>query len=267
MPSSPSSKVEPKKSRFGRRTGGATPAGGATTAGGDDSRGSQVRQVFETTRQNDPAVIAWMAGAFALVFLIMLLIGFLIGHPIYLGFIGLFLGILAALFVFSRRANTAIYRSIQDQPGASAAVMSSLGRGWRVDEQPVAVDAGRSRQVKDMSSAAMVFRAIGKPGVVLVAEGPKGSATRLLADEQKKCVRVLGPEVPVHTYRVGRDDEATPVAQLTKSMQKLPKQLTDEESGQVAKRLRALATVNRQGIPGGVDPNKVRVNRAGMRGR
>ena len=70
----------------------------------------------------------------------------------------------------------------------------------------------------------------------------------------------------MHTIRVGTDDEAVPVERLTKDMQKLPKVLTDDESGQVTKRLRALGGL-KPGVPAGVDPNKARVNRAAMRGR
>lgn len=249
---------EPKKSRFGRAGDGATKAPG---------RSSQFQQVFQTARANDPALVPWMIGAFALVFVLFLIIGFAVGHPIYIGVVfGLILGVLAAALVMLRRANAAIFKSIEGQPGASAAAMSSLRRGWFVEQEPVAADAGRSRQVRDLSSAAMVFRAVGRPGVVLVAEGPKGAATRLLAQESKRSSRLLGPEVPVHTMRVGTDEEAVPVDRLAKDMQKLPRVLTEEESGQVNKRLRALTSA-KPAIPAGVDPNRARVNRSAMRGR
>ena len=258
MASSPRSN-EPKKSRFRR---GATSVGASAAPG----RVGQFRQVFDTARANDPQLLLWMGGAFALVFVLFLLIGFFVGHPVYLGVMGLFLGVLAALAVLARRANTAIYKSISGQPGASAAAMSSLRRGWFVEQEPVNVDMGRSRQVRDLSSAAMIYRAVGKPGVVLVAEGPKGAANKLLQLESKRTTRVLGPEVPLHTFRVGTDDEAVPVERLTKDMQKLPKMLTDDESARVTKRLRALGGM-KAAVPGGVDPSKVRVNRSAMRGR
>lgn len=250
---------EPKKSRFARRRA----EGEASKAPG---RSSQFKQVFDTTRANDPALLAWMGGAFAVVFLLFLLIGFAVGHPIYLGVLGLIFGVLAAMVVLARRANTAIYKSISGQPGASVAVMSSLRRGWFVEQEPVGADMGRNRQVRDLSSAAMIYRAVGRPGVVLVAEGPTGSAQRLLAQESKRSSRVLGPEVPIHTLRVGVDDEAVRVERLAKDMQKLPKVLTDDEAAQVTKRMRALGGM-KAAVPAGVDPNKVRVNRSAMRGR
>lgn len=250
---------EPKKSRFRRGRGEA----GASKAPG---RSSQFKQVFETTRANDPALIPWMVGAFALVFLVFLAIGFGFGHPIYFGILGLLFGLLAAMVVLARRANTAIYKSISGQPGASVAVMSSLRKGWFVEQEPVGVDMGRNRQVRDLSGAAMVYRAVGKPGVVLVAEGPKGMAERLLSSENKRTTRVLGPEVPVHTLRVGTDEGSVPVERLQKDMQKMPKVLTDDEAARITKRLRALGS-GRPAAPAGIDPTKARVNRAAMRGR
>lgn len=261
---------EPKKSRFRLgSSGGATKADGASSTRGEakePGRSAQFRQVFETARANDPALLAWMIGAFALVFVLLLIIGFSIGHPIYLGIIGVLLGVLAALLVLARRANTAIYKSISGQPGASVAVMSSLRKGWFVEQEPVGVDMGRNRQVRDLSGAAMVYRAVGKPGVVLVAEGPKGMAERLLSSENKRTTRVLGPEVPVHTLRVGTDEGSVPVERLQKDMQKMPKVLTDDEAARITKRLRALGS-GRPAAPAGIDPTKARVNRAAMRGR
>lgn len=256
---STSGSEEPKKSRLRSRR----KESGATKAPG---RSSQFMQVFTTTRENDPALLPWMFGAFAAVFLVMLIIGFAIGHPIYLGIIGVLLGVLAALLVLARRANTAIYKSIEGQPGASVAAMSSLRKGWYVEQEPVVAEMSRNRQVRDMSSAAMVFRAVGRPGVVLVAEGPKGSALKLLQQEQKRSARVLGPEVPIHQIRVGQDDDAVAISGLMKTMQKLPKVLTDDESGRVNRRLRALGT-KKPAIPAGIDPNKARINRAAARGR
>lgn len=253
---SSSGSSELKKSRKERGTRGKSGPGAF----------AQFKQVVDTTRANDPQFWLWVGGAFAAVFLLFLLIGFAIGHPIYLGIIGFMLGLVAAMFVLGRRAERAAYSSIAGQPGATGAVLTSLRKGWRVEQEPVAAEMGRSRQVRDLGSAALVFRAVGKPGVVLLAEGPKGSAAKLLESERRRTARVLGPEVPVHLIRVGNDEGATPVNDVTKDMQKLPKVLTEEEITQVTKRLRALGP-SRPAMPAGVDPNKVRVNRSAMRGR
>ena len=62
-----------------------------------------------------------------------------------------------------------------------------------------------------MQSAALVYRAVGRPGVVLIAEGPSGRAQKLLAAERKKVERVASG-VPVSVVRVGEgggEDEVT----------------------------------------------------------
>ena len=227
---------------------------------------SQFKQVVDTTRAHDSQFWPWVGGTFAAVFVLFLLIGFAVGHPIYLGLIGLMVAAAAAVFVLGRRAERAAYSSIAGQPGATGAVLSSLGKGWRVEQEPVAAEMGRSRQVRDLHSAAMVFRAVGRPGVVLLAEGPKGSANKALESERKRTARLLGPEVPLHVMRVGEGEGATPVNDVTKQLKKMPKVLTEDEVVRVTKRLRALGP-SRPAVPAGVDPNKVRVNRAAMRGR
>ena len=257
MASSDSAKdATPKKSRFARKPKDPSNPG----------RGSQLKQVFQTTKQQDPAIVWWLLLSFLVVFGIFLLIGLAIGHPVYLGIIGLLFGLVAAMFVLGRRAEKAAYASIAGQPGATGAALGSLRRGWLVEQEPVAAEAGRARNVKDMSSAAMVFRAVGKPGVVLVGEGPKGSAAKLLESERKRVARVAGPEVPVHTLRVGQGEGTIAVNDLTKSMRKLPDKLTKDEVGAVTKRLRALGSA-KPPVPQGIDPRKARMDRKSLRGK
>ena len=62
--------------------------------------------------------------------------------------------------VFGRRAERAAFGQMEGQPGAAAAVLENVGRGWTVTP---AVAMNRSQDV--------VHRAVGKPGIVLVAEG------------------------------------------------------------------------------------------------
>ena len=71
--------------------------------------------------------------------------------------------LLAATAWFSRRAMKAAYSSIDGQPGAAAAVIQSF-RGGKWPITP-AVAANRSQD--------LVHRVIGKPGVILVSEGPE----------------------------------------------------------------------------------------------
>lgn len=252
-----------KKSRFRRKPK-------ADKADKGPGRLAQMKQVYQQTKAQDPNIGLILLLAFLVTFGVFLLIGFAIGHPIYLGLIGFLFGLIAAMFILGKRAEKAAYSSIAGTPGATGAAMSSLKRGWMYEKEPVAAEAGgRTRNIRDVGNAAMVFRAVGRPGVVLVGEGPKGAAQRLLNSESKKVNRVAGREVPVHTMRVGTDTEGVPVKDLTKRMGKLDKKLTKAEVDAVTKRLRALGGA-KPPIPQGTDPRNpksARMDRKALRGK
>ena len=216
---------------------------------------AQVRQVYTMARQHDPNIGWWMALAFVAVLVLGLTAGALLGHPVYGVFVTLPLATLAAVFLLSRRAERAAYAAIEGQPGAGGAVLQGLRRGWAYEQEPIAVDGGRSTQLRD---SAMVYRAVGRPGVVLIGEGPRGRAAKLLAAEQKKVAR-LTPNVPVTTYRLGSDSGADAVAprRVIPRMKKLKKALTPAEVTIVNKRLNALGRI-RPPLPMGIDPQRLR---------
>ena len=225
----------------------------------------QIRQVFTSARAIDPMIGWWMALASLGTLVVMVVIGVLVQHWVYFLILGLPTATLAASTVLSVRAKRAAYKSIEGQPGASGAALSSLRKGWFFEQQPVAAEAGRAG---DMSSAAMVFRATGRPGVILVVEGPEARATKLGEAERKKVSRVAGPNVPVTVIRVGEgggEDEVS-VRKLAGKIQRMKAVLTKEEVSAVNKRLKALGGL-RPPLPAGVDPNRVRMDRKAMRGR
>ena len=63
--------------------------------------------------------------------------------------------------------------------------------------------------------AAIVYRAVGRAGVVLIAEGPAAKAAKLLASERRRTSRLV-PNVPVHGFRVGagKGPEVVDIADL-----------------------------------------------------
>ena len=68
------------------------------------------------------------------IFGVLLAIGFLIGHPIYLGILGFLLAFLAMAIIFGRRAERAAFGQMEGQPGAAAAVLDNIGPG--LDRRP-----------------------------------------------------------------------------------------------------------------------------------
>ena len=130
-----------------------------------------------------------------------------------------------------------------------------LRRGWILEEQPVAVNP-RTQEA--------VFRAIGRPGIVLVTEGSPARA-RALADGERRRMNRIAPKVPVHVIQTGRGEGQVPLAKVATTAKKLPKELTKQEVAAVNKRLSALGT--RLPIPKGIDPYRARPDRKATRGR
>ena len=224
----------------------------------------QIREVFTAARSVDPLIGWWMALAAVGALAVMVVIGLLVNMPIYFLILGLPLAALAASMTLSIRAKRAAYKSIEGKPGAAGAALSSLRKGWSFEQQPVAAEAGRAG---DMASAAMVFRATGRPGVVLIAEGPAVRATKLAEAERKKISRIAGASVPVTVLRIGEGDgkDEVSIRKVASKLQKMKPVLTKEEVAAVNKRLKAMGGM-RPPLPAGVDPNRVRMDRKAMRG-
>ncbi len=228
-------------------------------------RFAQVRQVYTASRQADPTIPWWMLLAFVAVLVVGVGIGLLVGHWRYALFLSIPLGLMAATLVLSRMAERAAYRSIEGQPGAAGAALGSLRKGWFFDQQPVAVDGARGTRPEDMVGAAFVYRALGRPGVVLIAEGPEARRGKLATQERKKIERVA-PGVPVTVLVVGDGEGEVSVRKLSNKVTRMKPVLTKEEVSAVNKRLKALGGL-RPPIPAGMDPQRARVDRKAMRGR
>jgi hypothetical protein len=192
-------------------------------------------------------------------------IGALFGHPWYALVLSIPMAMLAATIVLSRRAERAAFRTLEGQPGAAGAALGGLRRGWYFTQEPVAVDGARGTRPEDMVGAAFVYRAVGRPGVVLIGEGPDARRTKLLTTEKKKVERVA-PGVPVTTLVVGDAEDQLPARKLSNKLTRMKPVLTKDEASAVNKRLKALGGL-RPPIPAGMDPMRARVDRKAMRGR
>ncbi|GAB3870507.1 DUF4191 domain-containing protein [Terrabacter terrigena] len=223
---------------------------------------SQIRDVYRISRQADPLIGWYMLLAFLVTLGVLLGVGFLVKLPWIFGGFGVLFGILAATIIMSRRAERAAYGQIEGQTGAAGAALTSIRRGWYTDREPVAADVARAG---DISSAAMVYRALGRPGVVLVGEGPTSRVQKLLAAEKKRVERVA-PGVPVTTLRVGNGENEVPLPKLASKVQRLKPQITKDEMAMVNKRLKALGGL-RAPLPPGVDPTRARMDRKALRGK
>lgn len=222
----------------------------------------QILSVYRTVKQIDPQVGLWMLGAAVAVLLVGLVIGLLMDHPIASLVVAIPFALLAAMIVLSRRGERAAFAQMEGQRGAALGGLSAIRRGWYIEQEPVAADAQRQG---DWQNAAVVFRALGRPGVVLLGEGPTGRVKKLLDKESKKIARVA-PGVPVHTYLVGSGEGEIAPRKIRMTLMKLKPALSKEEMAVVNKRLKSLPGI-RQGVPAGVDPTRVRMDRKALRGR
>lgn len=215
----------------------------------------QLWDVYKLTAKADknfvPLGVLAFVGPLAIGIVIILL--FFMDSPlsIFLWSVSIILfSILTALGVLSRRAERAAFMRISGQPGAVAAVLSStLKRGYSTSEMPVAVDP-KSRDA--------VYRAVGRAGVVLIAEGSSARLKQIVEDEKRKVSRAI-PGVTISVLNVNSLPDSVPLYSLTKAIYKLKKTLSRAEISVVNKRLAGLGL--NIPIPKGIDPNRMRAGR------
>lgn len=216
----------------------------------------QVRDIFLDVQRQEKSTV-WIILA---IFLGGAALGAGIGlwtkHP-YLGAVGgLLVAFPVATWFLGRRAERLAYARIEGEPGAVSAALGTIRRGWSVEAEPVGVDP-RTRD--------MVFRIVGRPGVVLISEGPANRVPRLLAAEARKVQRVI-PNVPVIEVQCGNGADQIQLPKLVRHIQRLKPQLSKHQVAEISRRMRALQQT-RLPIPKGIDPMKVRPDRKAMRGR
>ncbi|MCQ0022469.1 DUF4191 domain-containing protein [Streptomyces somaliensis DSM 40738] len=221
-------------------------------AAANPGRLKQIALTYKMTRRSDPKVGLVIAAVGIVVFGALLALGFLIGHPVYLGVLGFVLAFLAMAIVFGRRAERAAFGQMEGQPGAAAAVLQNVGRGWTTTP---AVAMNRNQDV--------IHRAVGRPGIVLVAEGNPNRLRSLLAAEKKRMARILA-DVPVHDIIVGDGEGQVPLKKVRTTMLKLPRVLTAAQVTVANDRLRALGDLmSNMPLPKGPMPKGMRMPRGG----
>ncbi|QZQ57107.1 DUF4191 domain-containing protein [Curtobacterium sp. TC1] len=223
----------------------------------EPGRLKQMFQVFQMTRRADPSSVWWFALAFVGPVVLGIVLALVLPGQNWLAMIlwivaGVLMGVLLFLIVLGRLAERAAYSQIEGQPGAVGAVLSnSLRRQWRSSEMPVAVH-GRSQSA--------VYRAVGRPGVVLITEGQRGNLKRQLDEERRKVQRIV-PNVAVHVVSVGDGGDTITLHKLPRAMNKFKKSLNRNEVLAVANRLDSLTQSPAAAIPKGMDPMRARAGR------
>ena len=217
----------------------------------------QIRQSYTMTKKSDPRIGlilagTWLLGALAGFALMLLAVQTLVFPIVF----GVLVGLLAVLIVFGRRAQRAAISQIEGKPGAAAAALGMLKRGWKT-EPAIAVTKQQD----------VVTRVVGPPGIVLIGEGNVNRLRPLLTSERRKHERVAS-ETPIHEIVVGHDPGQVPLGRLTKHVTKLGRELKPAQMTDVLARIKAL-DANRSAIPmpKGPMPTSMKGMRGQQRGR
>jgi hypothetical protein len=86
-----------------------------------------------------------------------------------------------------------------------------------------------------------VHRVIGRPGVILVAEGAPHRVKTLLSQEKKRTARVIGT-TPIYEVVVGNDEGQVPLGKLQRHLMKLPRNISAKEMESIDAKLAALGS-------------------------
>jgi hypothetical protein len=221
-----------------------------STPGG---RLTQMRTVWSLTRKSDPRLPLLVFGAALGVLAVLVVVGIVIGHLVYFGVLGVLGAVLTATTIFGRRATRSMYSQVEGQPGAAASVLQSMPGEWRVTP---AVAFNRNMD--------LVHRVVGRPGVVLVAEGHSVAQMRQLITDQKRRIGRVAPETPIYDLVVGDSEGQVPLRRLQRAMVKLPRNLSRKDVNAIESRMRALGGTSVP-LPKGPMPKSARVPRGKMR--
>ena len=194
------------------------------------ARYKQIWQAFQMQRREDKALLPLMIGALLVSVAVVFAIGLIFDLQWILLPLGIAVGVLAAVSLFGRRVQRNVYSKAEGQPGAAGWALDNLRGQWRV-----------TPGVAGTTHLDAVHRVIGRPGIILVAEGAPHRVKGLLAQEKKRTARVAGT-MPIYDIIVGNDEGQVPLSKLQRHLMKLPRNINRQEMESMEARLAALGS-------------------------
>ncbi len=225
------------------------------------SRRKQFVETYRMAKKSDRALPWWLLGTFVVVGALGFAVFFVLPGSGTLGLVisiigAVLFGTLATMIIFGKRAQKAAYSQMEGQPGAAAAALRMLRRGWKTD---VAIAFTRQQDV--------VHRVVGPPGIVLVGEGNGHRLKQLMSSERRKHERVAS-EVPLHEVVCGREEGQVPLPKIARHIQKLGRKVKPAEMTDILNRIKALDSQRSAlPLPKGPVPTSMKGMRGNMRGR
>ena len=162
---------------------------------------------------------------------------------------GVLAGLLGFLIVLGQLTQRLMYSNLQGQPGAvSALIKNQLRRSWRGNDTPIRMNKNQD----------IVYRVVGKPGVVIVSEGVRSRVAPLVEDARREVQRIV-PGVPVNLLHVGSD--GLNLKEFFPALYKIKGRVRPAEIVVVSNRLNSIAKTPASMMPKGIDPTKMRAPR------
>ena len=220
---------------------------------------SQLKQAFDIQRKRDKALVPIMVACILGGGLLFFLLGMWWGWKWFWLVMGLILGAVLAMFIFSRRLEKSMYEEVGDTPGAA---------GWTLENMRNTMGIVWLTKTGVQANTHMdtVHRVVGNPGVVLVGEGDPNRLKSLMGKEHKRVERLLAG-VPVYEVYAGEGEGQVRNRDLQKHLLKLPKNYQKDEVYNLSAKLDAMDSRTRggqpAGLPGGPLPKQAQ-NMAGM---
>ena len=222
---------------------------------------SQMWQAFNMQRKQDKALIPIMLAAFLGMGLLFFLIGLLFNGQWFMLILGLGIGALLAMWLFTRRLERDMYKKVEDQPGVAGWALeqqlrNTVGIVWKVK---TAVGVTRHQD--------LIHRVIGNAGVIFVCEGNKNRVRPTLNQLKKRVDKIAGG-VPVYEIFVGNGEDEVPVSKLRNHVMKFPRNFKKDETYANIRKIEAMDDLpgTTPGLPKGPMPRQAQ-NMAGMNRR
>ncbi|AWB81527.1 DUF4191 domain-containing protein [Corynebacterium yudongzhengii] len=223
----------------------------------------QMWQAFNILRKQDKKLIPLMLITLIGTMLVFFLIGLLWGGQWWMLVLGIPVGILLAVLVFTKRLEASMYDRMSGEKGAG---------GWALENlrNTVGVAWITKTGVAGTKQMDLVHRVVGNPGVVLVGEGNRNRLRPLMTQQARRIDKVLAG-VPIHEVFIGEDEEKgeVPLKKLQRHMLKFPRNYRKNEVYSLSAKLEAIEVrgdAQTQGLPKGPMPRQAQ-NVSGMNRR
>lgn len=219
------------------------------------TRLKQIGMVFSFTAKRDKLFLPLVAVSVA-VPLIIAVVLLLLGQGWLWLIVCIPLALMLVLTVLNLRSNKAMLSEAEGQPGAAAQIVETMRGDWRV-----------TPAIASTTQLDVVHLVIGRPGVILLAEGHPARIRGLLGQEKKRLSKVIGT-ADLRDYVVGSGEGELPLRKLRSTLMRLPRTVTGKEVNALDARLKALTA--RPQMPKGAIPKNMRPPKGAfraMRGR